>query len=98
MKIFVKAKDISNKLCVFVSFLLVLSLRFLTDLAVNVKFCLNSNPIYFHTNMKYNISTKGSFSMTQIEQIEKMIAANGGMIQTSQITDAGISKQYFTNM
>ena len=30
--------------------------------------------------------------MTQIEQIEKMIAANGRMIQTSQITDAGISK------
>lgn len=29
--------------------------------------------------------------MTQIEQIEKMIAANGGMIQTLQITDAGIS-------
>ena len=68
-----------------------LALRFLTDLAVNVKFCLNSNPISFCTNMKYNISTKGSFSMTQIEQIEKMIAANGGMIQTLQITDAGIS-------
>lgn len=30
--------------------------------------------------------------MTQSEQIEKLITANGGMIQTSQITDVGISK------
>ena len=30
--------------------------------------------------------------MKQSEQIEKLITANGGMIQTSQITDVGISK------
>lgn len=30
--------------------------------------------------------------MTQTEQFEKLIATNGGMIQTSQITDVGISK------
>lgn len=33
--------------------------------------------------------------MTQMEQIEKLIADNGGMIQTSQITNAGISKTVF---
>ena len=39
--------------------------------------------------------------MKQSEQIEKLITANGGMIQTSQITDVGISKtalyQYVKN-
>lgn len=30
--------------------------------------------------------------MTQIEQIKKLIAASDGMIQTSQVTDAGIAK------
>jgi hypothetical protein len=38
---------------------------------------------------------KGSDTMTQTEHIEKMIAANDGMIQTSQITDAGIAKILF---
>lgn len=33
--------------------------------------------------------------MTQTEQIKKLIAANNGMIQTSQITNAGISKTVF---
>lgn len=33
--------------------------------------------------------------MTQTERIEKLFAANGGMIQTSQITDVGISKTVF---
>lgn len=33
--------------------------------------------------------------MKQTEQIKKLIAANGGMIQTSQITNAGISKTAF---
>jgi predicted transcriptional regulator of viral defense system len=42
--------------------------------------------------MNYNISTKGSDTMTQIEQIKKLIAASDGMIQTSQVTDAGIAK------
>ncbi len=40
----------------------------------------------------YDISTKGSGNMTQTEQIKKLIADNDGMIRTSQITDAGISK------
>jgi predicted transcriptional regulator of viral defense system len=42
--------------------------------------------------MNYNISTKGSDTMTQTEQIKKLIAASDGMIQTSQVTDAGIAK------
>lgn len=33
--------------------------------------------------------------MTQMEQIEKLITDNDGMIQTSQITNAGISKTVF---
>jgi len=38
---------------------------------------------------------KGSALMTQMEQINKLIINNGGMIQTSQITGVGISKTVF---
>jgi hypothetical protein len=38
---------------------------------------------------------KGSDTMTQMEYIEKMIADNDGMIQTSQVTDVGITKTVF---
>ena len=48
--------------------------------------------IYFRANMSYNISTKGSDSVTREEQIRKLLEANSGMIRTSQVTDAGISK------
>ena len=45
--------------------------------------------------MKYNISTKGSDKMTRSEKIDNLVTANSGMIQTSQVTDVGISKTTF---
>lgn len=51
--------------------------------------------VSFCANLIYNISTKGSDTMTQMEQIKNMIEANDGIICTSQITDIGISKTVF---
>lgn len=51
----------------------------------------NLGRISFRANIQYNISAKGSNGMKQSEQIEKLITANGGMIQTSQITDPQMS-------
>lgn len=42
--------------------------------------------------MKYNISKKGSETVTQNEQIKNLIISNDGMIQTSQVIELGISK------
>ena len=48
--------------------------------------------VYFRANLKYNISVKGSDSITQNEQIKNLIISNDGMIQTSQVIEIGISK------
>ena len=48
--------------------------------------------IYFCANFEYNLSKKGSETMTQKEQIKNLIHSNGGQIQTSQVIALGISK------
>lgn len=56
---------------------------------------LGQKKLYFGTNIEYNISKKGSGSVTQNEQIRDLIISNGGMIQTSQVIELGISKPVF---
>ena len=51
--------------------------------------------IYFCTNLIYNISMKGSENMTQTEEIRNLLEENNGMICTSQVIDAGITKTVF---
>ena len=45
--------------------------------------------------MEYNISMKGSETMSRKEQIRNLLAENDGMIRTSQVIDAGINKTVF---
>ena len=51
--------------------------------------------LYFHANIKYNISVKGSDNMTQADILNKEIEANNGIITTKHIIDIGISKPVF---
>lgn len=62
-----------------------------------VKECVNLESaniffVYFCANIDYNISMKGSEIMTQEEKLRELMEANDGMIRTSQVTEAGISK------
>ena len=51
--------------------------------------------LYFRANMIYNISMKGSDSMSQFEQLDQMLTEQGGMLRTGQVLAAGISKPVF---
>ena len=52
-------------------------------------------PLYFRSTFGYNCGTKGSDVMTRYEQLDQLLAEHKGMIQTSQVVEAGISKPIF---
>ena len=54
-----------------------------------------TNALSFRTNVVYNISMKGSETMGQYEQLDRMLADQDGMLQTAQVVSAGISKPVF---
>ena len=45
--------------------------------------------------MNYYISKKGEYNMTQFEQLDVLLNEYGGIIQTFQVIDNGISKPVF---
>lgn len=47
--------------------------------------------------MDYNISTKGSDSMNQFEQLDQLLEKQDGLLRTEQAVSAGISKPVFYN-
>ena len=47
--------------------------------------------------MDYNISTKGSDSMNQFEQLDQLLEKQDGLLRTEQVVSAGISKPVFYN-
>lgn len=57
----------------------------------------SQNVVSFRATVAYNGSTKGSEKMTQFKQLNKMLEQHGGTLQTSQVTQAGISKPVFYN-
>ena len=48
--------------------------------------------VYFPANVMYDISRKGSDSVTQFEQLDHLFAANGGILKTAHVVSANISK------
>lgn len=55
----------------------------------------NFPPLYFCANFGYNISTKGSDTVGQFEQLDQLLETQDGMLRTAQVVSAGISKPVF---
>lgn len=51
--------------------------------------------LYIYTNIKYNISTKGSEDMKNYDQLDRLLAEQKGILKTAQVVSIGISKPVF---